>query len=74
MEDRATSRRPPAAAGSQLPPDPGEFPQGAREMSYQRDSFMRVDAGLGLDAAAVERLAAMSAEARAEATQPGTFS
>jgi catalase len=52
---------------------PVHSPKGAGEMSYQRDGFMRVDAGLGLDVPAVERLAAMSAEARAEATQPGTF-
>ena len=38
------------------------------------DYGRRVAAGLGLDTAAVERLAAMSAEARAEATKPGTFS
>jgi hypothetical protein len=36
--------------------------------------YRRVAAGLGLDAAAVERPAAMSAEARTEAAQPGTFS
>ena len=38
------------------------------------DYGRRVAAGLGLEVAAVERLAALSAEARAEATQPGTFS
>jgi catalase len=37
------------------------------------DYGRRVAAGLGLDIAAVERLAAMSAEERAKATQPGTF-
>jgi catalase len=34
----------------------------------------RVAAGLGLDVAIVERLAAMSPEERAGATKPGTFS
>jgi catalase len=38
------------------------------------DYGRRVAAGLGLDIAAVERLAAMSPEARAGATEPGTFS
>jgi len=38
------------------------------------DYGRRVAAGLGLDIAQVERLAAMSAEDRAGATQPGTFS
>jgi catalase len=38
------------------------------------DYGRRVAAGLGLDIAAVERLAAMSPEARASATEPGTFS
>ena len=38
------------------------------------DYGRRVAAGLGLDIAQVERLAAMSAEERAGATQPGTFS
>ena len=38
------------------------------------DYGRRVAAGLGLDIAQVERLAAMSAEERANATQPGTFS
>jgi hypothetical protein len=32
-----------------------------------------VAAGLGLDIAAVERLAAMSAAERAQATEPATF-
>ena len=38
------------------------------------DYGRRVAAGLGLDIAAVERLAAMSPEDRASATEPGTFS
>jgi catalase len=38
------------------------------------DYGWRVATGLGLDIAAVERLAAMSAEARGSATEPGTFS
>ena len=38
------------------------------------DSGRRVAVGLGLDITAVERLAAMSTEARASATEPGTFS
>jgi catalase len=38
------------------------------------DYGRRVAAGLGLDIATVERLAAMSAEERSGATQPGTFS
>jgi len=38
------------------------------------DYGRRVAAGLGLDVAAVERLAAMSPEERAGATKPGTFS
>ena len=38
------------------------------------DYGRRVAAGLELDIAAVERLAAMSAEDRAGATKPGSFS
>ena len=38
------------------------------------DYGRRVAVGLGLDITAVERLAAMSPEARASATEPGTFS
>jgi catalase len=38
------------------------------------DYGRRVAAGLGLDIAAVERLAAMSPEERAKATEVGTFS
>jgi catalase len=38
------------------------------------DYGRRVAAGLGLDITAVERLAGMSAAARADATAPGTFS
>ena len=39
-----------------------------------QDYGRRVAAGLGLDIATVERLAAMSAAERAQATEPGTFS
>jgi hypothetical protein len=57
--------------------------QGIKNLSRQEagklsgsdpDHGRRVAAGLGLDIAAVERLAAMSAEARARTTEPGTFS
>jgi len=48
--------------------------QAALFFKAEPDYGRRVADGLGLDIAAVERLAAMSAEARAEATGPGTFS
>jgi catalase len=56
--------------------------QGIKNLSRQEaeklsgsdpDYGRRVAAGLGLDIVAVERLAAMSAAERAQATEPATF-